>query len=196
MSSFFDIVISFVAALIAAAFAHFGASEMPTSRATPSSVPEASAPQDAPARSAPSAAPAQPAMTPVSAPQPPEPPRFDNSAEMAAIEAEHMAAAAAHEAQMRAHEAEMRAFDAMLQATRKAVSEADIRSHLSFQSDGKTISGLTQSEQAALNAAVASHIEVMVSASIADGPEICTAPEVFRAPALTAQVNPGISLSL
>lgn len=181
MSSFFDIVIAFVAALIAAAFAHFGASDIPESRANPSSAPEAAA--QAPTVATPVATEAKPVMTPVSAPQPPAPPEPDlatqTAVDAAAIEAEHMAAIAAHEAEMRAHEAQMRAYEAIIKATENAAAHARIISHLS---DAEPVSDIT--------------LELMARQLAHSHTTECTEPETATQPALTAQADTAISMSL
>jgi hypothetical protein len=151
MSSIFDIVISFIAALIAAAFAHFGASEIPVGRGVPASTPpEAS-----------SYAPPVTEVAPVSAPQPPSAPLApqpisDIHSEPADAEADHMAAIAeraeyeaemsAHEADMKLHEAQMKAFEAQIEAAEMkahARPTSQPGSRLSFRHDGKSLSGVT-----------------------------------------------------
>jgi hypothetical protein len=145
MSSIFDIVISFVAALIAAAFAHFGASEIPVGR----NLPAAATPPEATSYVEPA---------PVTAPEPPAAPvepqpisdihvDQDDAEHAAAIaeQAEYEAEMIAHEAEMKAHEAQLKAFEDQIEASIEAVhrkAEARHLSNLSFRIDGKTVSGI------------------------------------------------------
>lgn len=197
MSSFFDIVISFVAALIAAAFAHFGAADVPESRTAHPSATEAatSRPPMAPETSA------APEATPISAPQRPARTSREPALKTAMREAQAKANEAqtiAHDAQARAHDAKARAIEAMIDASEHIRSDIHLpsASHLSSHLDNNAISGLSQSQQEALNTAMASHLDVTASLELTTDAAECTDPETFRAPSLTAAVESGNVLSL
>lgn len=150
MSSIFDIVISFVAALIAAAFAHFGASEIPAGRNLPATTPPEASSYAPPTLAAPVSSPQAPEAP--AAPQPISDIHADKAdaeaqrVAMIAEQAEYEAEMSAHEAEMKAHEAQLKAFEAQIEARIEAAHrKAETRSvsNLSFQIDGKVVSGIS-----------------------------------------------------